>query len=199
MTVKGEGMAVKTLCRRWKLVAVISIVGMFAGSASALAGAAVTAARSSASDLAAIAPDTADAELALLADGVVTDQELRMAQEGAAACMRAAGLDAQVEGRGIGVRGNPGEAGSAAIKRCGAAHLDRIALEWGNQHRPDSALRQAVLAETSSCFLAATGRAGQAPLSRQQLSTILTSGADEEAVALGNCLQANMDKYGFAF
>lgn len=56
-----------------------------------------------------------------------------------------------------------------------------------------------VRGETTVCFASSGGRIKGATLTPEAVQRILSVGAEDQAVALGNCLQSNMNKYGFAF
>lgn len=138
----------------------------------------------------------------MLSDGVITDTERETAARNAANCMREAGLEAEPGpgvNPGIGIHGTLGEREEAIVKACAARHLDAVALAWAGQHRPDSATRRAVAEETTACFVANGGHQGGGVLGREEVHRILLQGSEEEATALGNCLQTNMERYGFAF
>lgn len=149
-----------------------------------------------------IAPEADSAEASMLADGVVTDEEYSQAVQNAVTCIRAAGLDARIAAGarpGIGVYGVTSPAEQEIIKNCVARHRDRVALAWLDQHRPSPATREQMLAEATACFISAGGSVGSGRLTAMDVNQILSVGDADQAQALGQCLQANEERYGFAF
>lgn len=180
------------------ILAGFSVLGALSGAGVAL-GSRVVGSADSPPDYAAIAPMADSNELEAMKDGLVTAGEREMAQDAAVRCMREAGLDALPDGRGIGVVGDIGENGKAVIERCNAEHYDRVALAWADQNRPSAEQRAAVMAETTACYRAAGGepRDGKR-LTHQEIADTLTFGTDAQAVAMGHCLTANQERFGFA-
>lgn len=184
---------------KYYLLSAVVALGLVAGATVALAANSSPPAHGRGTDPSNLMQSADARQVAVLADGVVTTEEHDGALAATVACMRAAGLDASVDGNGVGVRGALGTSGDETIRKCGALHLDAVAAAWADQHRPDAAKKAAVAAETTSCFLAAGGKVSAQLLTSSEVEAILRNGSEDRAQALGNCLQANMNKYGFAF
>lgn len=65
-------------------------------------------------------------QAAILADGVVTEQEHAVANQRFVACLVEAGIDAEVMGRGDVITDGPAEEDRTAVIGCGVAHLDLV-------------------------------------------------------------------------
>lgn len=180
------------------IVAGLSVLGALSGAGVAL-GSRMVGSADSPPDYSAIAPMADSNELEAMKDGLVTAAEREQAQNAAVRCMREVRLDARSDGTGIGVVGDIGPEGKTVIQRCNAEHHDRVALAWADQNRPTADQRAAVMVETTACYRAA----GRVPkdgrnLTHQEIAEILTLGTDEQAAALGHCLTANQERFGFA-
>jgi hypothetical protein len=186
----------------WRLFAAGSILTLFGVGAAVVREIDDSSAEDRSSIYAAIAPDVDAAQDEMLSDGVVTNSEYLAAVQNAVQCMRAGGLDARVATGvhpGIEIFGPTSADDQERVQQCGSHHMDRAAVAWADQNQPTEQERRIALEELDRCYRAARGGAASETLTRATVRRILQSGDEAEAVALGHCVQANMDAYGFGF
>lgn len=136
-----------------------------------------------------------------LADGVITAEEYDEAVSKTVSCMEASGLRVVVSGvlKTLSSDGPITDAQLKAARECSARFSEDLTGPWQKQLLPTDEVRAGVRAETTECFVAGGGIIESGLLTYEDLSRILTEGSEDQAVALGNCLQANIERLGYAF